>query len=106
MNDAEGLCLDPALRAVVGSRAKNATVASTSEMARFDSEALSTEENIKHLTDLSGQWIDQAHQHRELTKLILDIDSSVSETYGHQQGSAYNGHFGCTCYPLFLFNQF
>jgi hypothetical protein len=31
----------------------------------------------------------------------------VSETYGHQQCSAYNGHFGCTCYqPLFLFNQF
>src|SRR5262245_54431905 len=35
------------------------------------------------------------------------MDSSVSETYGHQQGSAYNGHFGCTCYhPLFLFTQF
>ena len=35
------------------------------------------------------------------------MDSSVSETYGQQQGSAYNGHFGCTCYhPLFLFNQF
>ena len=35
------------------------------------------------------------------------MDSSVSETYGQQQGSAYNGHFGCTCYhPLFVFNQF
>jgi hypothetical protein len=33
--------------------------------------------------------------------------SSVSETYGHQEGSASNGHFGCTCYHLlFLFNQF
>jgi hypothetical protein len=31
----------------------------------------------------------------------------VSETYGQQQGSAYNGHFGCTCYhPLLVFNQF
>jgi hypothetical protein len=31
----------------------------------------------------------------------------VSETYGYQQGSAYNGHFGSTCYhALFLFNQF
>jgi hypothetical protein len=28
-------------------------------------------------------------------------------TYGAQEGSAYNGHFGCTCYhPLFVFNQF
>jgi hypothetical protein len=57
--------------------------------------------------NLSSQWIDQAHQHRKLKKLILDMDGSVSETYGQQQGSAYNGYFACTCYhPLFLFNQF
>jgi hypothetical protein len=32
--------------------------------------------------------------------------SSESPTYGEQEGSAYNGHFGCTCYhPLFVFNQ-
>ena len=35
------------------------------------------------------------------------MDSSESLTYGEQEGSAYNGHFGCTCYhPLFVFNQF
>ncbi len=107
VNDAERLCLDPALRAVVGGRAKDNQAASTSEMARFETETLSTKENLKHLMNLSGQWIDQAHRHRKLTKLILDMDSSVSETYGHQEGSAYNGHFACTCYhPLFLFNQF
>jgi hypothetical protein len=34
------------------------------------------------------------------------MDSSVSETYGSQEGTAYNGHFECMCYhPLFLFNQ-
>ena len=38
---------------------------------------------------------------------MLDIDSSVSETQGAQEGSAYNGHFRCACYhPLFVFNQF
>jgi hypothetical protein len=107
VNDAERLCRDPALRTVVGDRANGDTAASASEMARFETETLSTKENLQHLMDLSGKWIDQAHQHRQLTKLILDMDSSVSETYGHQQGSAYSGHFGCTCYqPLFLFNQF
>jgi hypothetical protein len=41
------------------------------------------------------------------TTIVLDMDSSVSETHGAQEGSAYNGHFGCTCYhPLFVFNQF
>src|ERR1700680_2688081 len=34
------------------------------------------------------------------------MDSSESPTYGAQEGSSYNGHFGCTCYhPLFVFNQ-
>jgi hypothetical protein len=34
-------------------------------------------------------------------------NSSVSEIYGEQEGTAYSGHFGCTCYhPLFCFNQF
>ena len=35
------------------------------------------------------------------------MDSSESPTHGQQEGSAWNGHFGCTCYhPLFVFNQF
>ena len=34
------------------------------------------------------------------------MDPSVSPTHGHQEGTAYNGHFGCTCYhPFFCFNQ-
>jgi len=38
--------------------------------------------------------------------IVLDLDSSESPTYGEQEGSAYNGHFGRTCYhPLFVFNQ-
>src|SRR3546814_9635318 len=37
----------------------------------------------------------------------LDMDSSVSPTHGDQEGTAWNGHFDCTCYhPIFLFNQF
>ncbi len=107
VNDAERLCVDPTMRAVVGGRAKDATAASTSEMARFETQTLSTKENLKHLIDLPGAWIDRAHRHRKLTKLILDMDSSVSETYGRQQGSAYSGYFECTWYhPLLLFNQF
>jgi hypothetical protein len=40
-------------------------------------------------------------------RIIIDMDSSVSPVHGDQEGSAYNGHFGCTCFhPLFCFNQF
>jgi hypothetical protein len=31
-------------------------------MARFETEILSTSENLKLLMDRSGQWIDQAHR--------------------------------------------
>jgi len=107
VNDAERLSVDPTMRTVVGGRAKERTAASTSEMARFETDTLGTQSNLKQLSDLLGQWIDRAHSHRNLPKLILDMDSSVSETYGQQQGSAYNGHFECTCYhPAFVFNQF
>jgi hypothetical protein len=57
--------------------------------------------------NLPGAWIDSVHECAPLDKLILDLDSSVSETHGQQQGSAYNGYFECMCYhPLFLFNQY
>ena len=45
--------------------------------------------------------------HKLPRMIVLDMDSSVSPTHGDQEGTAYNGHFGCTCYhPLFVFNQF
>ena len=107
LNDAERLRFDPTMRSVVGGRAKDHTAASTSEIARFETETLSSPTNLRRLMDLSGRWIDRAHRLRKLTRLVLDMDSSVSETYGQQQGAAYNGHFGCTCsHPLFVFNQF
>jgi Transposase DDE domain group 1 len=107
LNDAQRLRVDPAMRTVVGGRARDHAAASTSEIGRFEIETLTTRENLNRLMDLPGRWIDRAHRHRKLTRIVLDMDSSVSETYGQQQGSAYNGHFGCTCYhPLFLFNQF
>ncbi len=76
-------------------------------MARFETEVLATDQNLAALSELSGVWIDRVHDRHPPTKIILDMDSSVSPTHGEQEGSAYNGHFGCTCYhPLFLFNQF
>ena len=109
VNDAKRLCVDPAMRHVVGGRAalSDQRAASASEVGRFETETLSTKSNLTALMKLSGRWIDTVHQRKPLRQLILDMDSSVSETYGRQQGTAYNGHFECLCYhPLFLFNQF
>lgn len=108
INDAERLCVDPAMRHVVGGRAAQADkeAASTSGVGRFETETLSTQNNLTALMNFSGEWIDKVHQRKPPKQLILDLDSSVSETYGKQEGTAYNGHFECNCYhPLFLFNQ-
>ena len=78
-----------------------------SQMGRFETELLASDENFAALTDLSGVWIDKVHDRRPPKMIILDMDSSVSPTHGEQEGTAYNGHFGCSCYhPLFVFNQF
>jgi hypothetical protein len=105
VNDAERLARDPAMRAIVGREGLDRPAASTSEMGRFETGWLATEANLAALTDLSGTWIDRVR--RPPDGIILDMDSSGSPTYGQQEGSAWNGHFRCTCYhPLFVFNQF
>src|SRR5277367_370199 len=105
-NDAERLAVDPTMRQLVGGRTKEHTAASTSQMGRFETEVLTQRSNLNALPDLSGNWIDALWQRRPDDRIILDMDSSVSETHGHQEGSTYNGYFECTCYhPAFCFNE-
>src|SRR5262249_59334344 len=59
---AERFCADPAMRNVVGGRAKSQAAASTSEMARFETEILS------HLAESTGGkrlscsgWVERGH---------------------------------------------
>jgi hypothetical protein len=105
VNDAERLAFDPVMRAIVDRRGLDGSAASSSQMGRFETAWLASDNNLAALSDLSGAWIDRARSGSKT--IILDIDSSVSPTHGDQEGSRYNGHFGCTCYhPLFVFNQF
>ncbi len=106
VNDAERLSVDPVMRHVVGGRAAEKQAASTSQVSRFETDVLTHPDNLAALMNMPGQWVDLIRQRRPVRKLILDMDSSVSPTYGQQEGTAYNGHFGCECYhPLFVFNQ-
>ena len=107
VNDADRLARDPAMRWIVGGHAVAKQAASASQIGRFETEWLASDENSTALVDLSGHWIDRVHGRRSPKAIVLDMDSSVSPTYGEQEGTAYNGHFACTCYhPLFVFNQF
>jgi Transposase DDE domain group 1 len=61
-------------------------------MGRFETEWLTESENLAALTDLPGRWIDKVHNRRQPRAIVLDMDSSESETYGDQEGSAYRSH--------------
>ena len=48
----------------------------------------------------SAETINSSH------RVVLDMDSTEIPVYGHQEQSAYNGHFESMCYhPLLLFNR-
>jgi Transposase DDE domain group 1 len=107
VNDAERLARDPAMRAIIGREGLDCFAASSSQMGRFETEWLATDANLETLADVLGVWIDRIHDRKPPRDIILDMDSSESPTHGQQEGSVWNGHFGCTCYhPLFVFNQF
>jgi hypothetical protein len=94
------------MRHVVGGRAVERQAASTSQVARFETDVLTHLDNLTALMNMPVQWVDMIQQRRPIKQRLLDMDSSVSATHGEQEGAMYNGHFGCDCYhPLFIFNQ-
>ncbi len=107
VNDATRMSKDPVMRAITEKRNAKKNAASTNTMGRFETEVLTLRENLKALSEINGRWVQRAISKTSYRRIILDMDSSVSPVHGDQQGSAYNGHFGCSCFhPLFCFNQF
>ena len=107
VNDAHRLSVDPTMRRITGKKLDDKNAASANTMGRFETKMLSVEDNLKALSEVNGRWVERALQKTTHRRIILDMDSSASPVHGEQEASAYNGHFGCTCYhPLFCFNQF
>ena len=99
VNDAERLSVDPVMRHVVGGRAVERDAASASEVGRFETEVLTEDGNLRALMAMAGGWVDAIRQRRAIRKLILDMDSSVSETYGEQEGATYKRPFPVRVLP-------
>ena len=107
VNDAGRLSVDPVMRAITGKNDNGKQAASANTMGRFETEIMTQRENLGSLSDINGKWVNRAMNKTPYRRIILDMDSSESPVYGEQEGSAYNGHFGCACFhPLFCFNQF
>ena len=107
VNDAHRLSVDPTMRRITGKKLDDKNAASANTMGRFETQMLSVADNLQALSKVNGRWVERALQKTTHRRIILDMDSSASPVHGEQEASAYNGHFGCTCYhPLFCFNQF
>ncbi|MGX6980275.1 IS1380 family transposase [Vagococcus elongatus] len=81
---------------------KEAT-ASPASLSRFWKRISQT--TLSDFQKLNQTLIDQARLNRHLTELIIDLDSTHSDTFGHQEAANYNGHYGTMGYhPLVAFD--
>jgi hypothetical protein len=82
--------VDPLMRQIVGGRAVDHQAESASYRGRFETELITTKDNMAVLAEMPGHWIDGVHEARRPKWVTLDMDSSVSPTHGEQEGTAWN----------------
>jgi hypothetical protein len=106
VNDAERLSQDPAFRLIGSQKVLERGAALTSRLQSFETELLTQAENLAGLAALNRELVFKGEAIGSGRRVVLDMDSTEIPVYGHQEQSAYNGHFESTCYhPLLLFND-
>ncbi len=106
VNDAERLSQDPAFRLIGSEKVLERGAALTSRLQSFETELLTQPENLAGLARINRALIAKGEAIDSGRRVVLDMDSTEIPVYGHQEQSAYNGHFESTCYhPLLLFND-
>ncbi|MCA9765306.1 MAG: IS1380 family transposase [Carnobacterium sp.] len=90
---------DPIFRLVLNKK----SIASQPSLSRFWDRI--KEENISQFQALNQSMIDKVRLKRNSTDLIIDLDSTHSDTFGNQEDTNYNAHYGTTGYhPLVAFD--
>jgi Transposase DDE domain group 1/Protein kinase domain len=106
VNDAARVSQDPTFRLIGSEKIWDRGAAQTSRLQWFETEVLAEPENLAGLSVVNRELIAKAEAIDSPQRVVLDIDSTEIPVYGQQENSAYNGHFGSTCYhPLLLFNR-
>ena len=96
---ADQLTHDPVFTQVIGTDALASQPSLSRFFARFDSES------IVQLNQANQELLDKVHQFRESKALIIDLDSTHADTYGHQESATYNAHYGTVGFhPLVAFD--
>jgi hypothetical protein len=101
VNDAERLSHAPAFRLIGSQKVLERGAALTSRLQSFETELLTQAENLAGLAALNRELVAKGEATDSRRRVVLDMDSTEIPVYGHQEQSAYNGHFESTCYhPL------
>lgn len=85
---ADQLTKDPVFTQIIGTPA----LASQPSLSRFYTRF--NEESIAHLNQANQELLDKIHAFRRSQTLFIDLDSTHSDTYGNQESSSYNAHYG------------
>lgn len=96
---ADQLTDDPVFTQVLGTAALASEPSLSRFFRRFDTQS------IEQLEQANQELIDKVHQFRKSKALIFDLDSTHSDTYGNQESTAYNAHYGTIGFhPLVVFD--
>lgn len=79
---------DPIFRLVLDKEA----IASQASLSRFWDRI--SEENIAQFQELNQAMLDKVRMERNNTQMIIDLDSTHSDTFGNQEKTEYNAHYG------------
>lgn len=53
-----------------------------------------TDVTVGLLSQLNQKYIDQYYANPEVTSVVIDLDSTHFDTFGNQEGAAFNAHYG------------
>lgn len=96
---ADQLTKDPVLTQIIGTPVLASQPSLSRLYSRFD------EESIEPLNQANQELLDKIHSFRKSETLLLDLDSTHSDTYGDQESSSYNAHYGTMGFhPLVAFD--
>ncbi len=87
-SSANSLKEDPVFRLVLDKDG----LASQASLSRFWERF--SEKTIVQLQQLNQAMIDKARLERNSTELVIDLDSTHSDTFGNQEATDYNAHYG------------
>lgn len=96
---ADHLTNDPVFTQIIGTEALASQPSLSRFFQRFDHQSL------EQLQEANQELMDKIHTCRDSKALIFDLDSTHSDTYGHQEAAAYNAHYGTVGFhPLVAFD--